>query len=86
MVKCSITFATYNRGPLVENVLASIRSQDVPFDYEIVICDDGSSDDTKAICAKYDVEKYFYLDRPYHAGPAAARNVAFRQCEGDIVI
>lgn len=85
-VKCSIAFATFNRGPIVDKVLESIRAQDVPFDYEIVICDDGSQDDTKAICKKWDVEKYHYLDRPYHAGPAAARNVAYRECAGDVVI
>ena len=41
----SIAIPTYNRGALLERTLASILAQ-LPDDFEVVICDTGSTDDT----------------------------------------
>ena len=43
--KITVGFPTYNRSELLPGVMKSILAQDIQ-DYEIVICDDASTDDT----------------------------------------
>lgn len=44
----SVAMCTYNGALYIEEQLRSILAQTVPVD-EIVICDDGSTDDTLAL-------------------------------------
>jgi len=83
--KCSIVIATYNKADLLDLSLRSIRQQNVPFDYEIIVVDDGSRDHTPQVCKKYDVH-YAYLNRPYYTNPAAARNVGLKLAKADVII
>lgn len=48
----SVAMCTYNGAKFIEKQLLSILNQTIPVD-EIVICDDGSTDDTEQIIAKY---------------------------------
>jgi glycosyltransferase involved in cell wall biosynthesis len=48
---------TYNQKHYIAKSIESILEQETVFDYEILIGDDGSSDGTEAICARY-AEKY----------------------------
>ena len=50
---------------------------------EIVVADDGSSDDTLAVVARYG-KHVRYLSQP-NSGPAAARNFGLRAALGDFV-
>lgn len=84
-MKLSVVMATYNRADLLAMVLESIRVQKPTFDYEVIVVDDGSQDDTKSICTFYSAN-YHFLDRPYYANPAKARNVGYRAALGDIVV
>ncbi len=52
----SIIIPTYNRKELLQRCLNSIMHQDYPKDkYEIIVIDDGSSDETK---------EYLEIERP----------------------
>lgn len=82
---CSIVMAAYNKGPLLDKVLASIRAQTPPFDYELIVVNDGSDDETEEVCDRYGVE-YTYLDRPGYTSPTVSRNVGYRMARGEIVI
>lgn len=84
-MKCSIVMATYNRAPLLERVLESIRVQTPTFAYELIVVDDGSADDTEAVCDRFNVQ-YHYLDRPGYCNPTAARNVGYRAAQGEVII
>lgn len=55
--KVSVWVITYNQEKYISECLDSILMQEVDFDYEIVIGEDGSSDNTGEICKKY-AEKY----------------------------
>jgi glycosyltransferase involved in cell wall biosynthesis len=81
----SVCLSTRNKAPTLDQVLASIRVQVVPFDYEIVVADDGSTDNTKAVCQKYGAV-YLHLVNPRYRNPAIARNASYRAAKGDIVI
>lgn len=68
MKKVSILIPTYNDSRYIEETLDSVMNQDYD-NYEVLICDDGSTDDTKSVIAKYKKKKdknnkikYFYQD------------------------
>lgn len=71
----SIIVPTYNYGHTLGRAIDSVLSQDCD-DYEIVIIDDGSIDDTavvaKRYCHKFPEKIAYFLQE--NQGPAAARN------------
>lgn len=81
----SIIIPTYNRGHLIGQTLDSIVRQTYP-NWECIIVDDGSSDDTRNVVKTY-VEKdlrFQYHDRPhaYLPGGNGARNFGFSIAKG----
>ena len=55
----SIILPTYNRAPLIDNAIRSLLSQDY-HDFELLIIDDGSTDETSRIVNAYDDERVLY--------------------------
>lgn len=51
--------------------------------YEVIVVDDGSTDDTRAIVAAYPGVR---LLAQQHAGPAAARNLGVQHGRGEIIL
>lgn len=51
--RVSVAMLTHNHGSFIATALDSILEQVVDFDYEIVIGDDGSADETVAIVEQY---------------------------------
>ena len=87
-MKASICIASYNRKPsILTQVMDSIFQQRVPFDFEVVLCDDGSEGtSTREVCNQYPVQ-YHRIDRkPGRRNPCTPRNVAYRAATGDIII
>ena len=54
-IDVSICIATWNKAGLLSQTLKSIREQETKLNYEIVVVDDGSWDDTKKVCQNFDV-------------------------------
>ncbi len=69
MPKVSIVIPTYNRGHLLPECIKSVLAQSFR-DFEIIVIDDGSTDNTPEIVSAFPV-KYF---RQENRGPASARN------------
>lgn len=70
----SIVIPTYNRAADIPRCLDSLMAQDFQ-DFEVLICDDGSTDDTSIVVAGY--EKYLDITYIYcenFGGPARPRN------------
>ena len=84
-MRCSICISTRNKAAILERVLASIRCQQIPFEYEIVVADDGSTDNTRGVCRGYEA-RYLYLDNDRYRNPSRARNDAYRFATGDVII
>ena len=74
----SIIMPTYNRAKYIEKALDSIKRQTFK-DYEIIVVDDGSTDNTKEIVEQYEEIRYIYQD---HGGISKARNTAIRAAKG----
>ena len=77
----SIVIPTYNEAGYIETLLESIQSQEFD-DYEIIVCDGGSTDGTIEILEEYDV-KIFEDDGD---GPGAARNKGGEKASGDTIL
>ncbi|MCP9199895.1 glycosyltransferase [Gramella sp. GC03-9] len=80
----SIVTATYNSAHTITKAIDSIVKQSYK-KWELIIVDDGSSDDTEKIIKGYDDTriKYFYQK---NKGVAAARNVGVKESLGDYII
>ncbi|WP_319583462.1 glycosyltransferase [uncultured Pseudodesulfovibrio sp.] len=78
----SVIIPTYNRAKLVGQAIESVLRQTFD-DYEIIVIDDGSADDTRdVVTKKYPQVEYIYQD---NAGVAAARNRGLRVAKGELV-
>lgn len=85
--KISVVVPVFNYGSFLPAALQSIVQQN-DSELEIVVIDDGSSDDTAAV-AKQWVAGYPALVRYYrqsNRGPGAARNNGAQRCAGDYLL
>jgi GT2 family glycosyltransferase len=78
--RVSVVVCTYNGGRTLRDCLTGIGSLDYP-DYETIVVDDGSTDDTAAIAREYPVR---LISTPQH-GLGSARNTGLEASTGDIV-
>jgi GT2 family glycosyltransferase len=78
----SVVIPTFNRAGIVTRAIESALSQTYG-DIEVIVVDDGSSDDTRDIVASYESRvRYLYQK---NAGVSAARNTALRNARGEFV-
>ncbi|MGH2997612.1 MAG: glycosyltransferase family A protein, partial [Gaiellaceae bacterium] len=70
---------TYNRAPFLVGALASAFAQTYD-DLEVLVVDDGSTDETEAVLAPY--ADRIRVVRQENAGRSAARNTAVREARG----
>ncbi|MBL8729561.1 MAG: glycosyltransferase family 2 protein [Planctomycetes bacterium] len=78
----SVVIPTFNRAPLLRRALDSVLAQTYR-DFEIVVVDDGSTDDTRAVVAAYG-ERVRYLCQA-NAGVSAARNAGVRAARHELI-
>lgn len=88
-MRCSICIATHDKPSLLKNTLRSIFSQPITDsgDVEVIVVDDrGIGSLNRRTCEAFPV-KYLRLEgEPGFRNPARARNVAYREARGEIII
>ena len=90
MIKYSIIVPLYNKAPYVRKVLESIVAQTYK-NFELIIVDDGSTDNSAAICEEFihslspSLVHSFCLLRQANNGVAAARNNGVKESHGEYV-
>ena len=87
----SVVIPTYNRLPILQKSLTALENQELTNDrinhYEIVVVDDGSTDETIAWLTENEAQlphvKLFEQD---HKGAAAARNLGVQNAQGNTIV
>jgi len=79
----SILIPAYNAQAWIQSTLQSALNQDYP-NMEVILVNDGSSDQTLAIAKRYESKSVKIVDQQNAGGPVA-RNVAFAHAQGDYV-
>jgi GT2 family glycosyltransferase len=88
-VQISVIIPTYNRSRVLEHTIRSLVAQDLPKkDFEVIIADDGSCDDTLLMIRRYEnilnITYCYQTDKGYR--PASARNMGIRTARGKICL
>lgn len=74
----SVIIPTYNRSIKLERALSSLVEQDFQ-DFNVIVSDDGSEDDTEYVVSKYSsLLKITYIKNLHSGLPAIARNRAIQ--------
>jgi GT2 family glycosyltransferase len=79
--RVSIVVCSYNGGRTLDQCLRSLLALDYP-DYEIILVDDGSTDDTRTTAARYPTVRCIH--QPNY-GLSAARNVGMQAATGEVI-
>ncbi len=79
--KVSVIVCSYNGGKTLDRCLESLHAVDYP-DYEVVLVDDGSKDNTPEIAAKH---PWIVSIRQENFGLSVARNVGAHAASGEII-
>jgi cellulose synthase/poly-beta-1,6-N-acetylglucosamine synthase-like glycosyltransferase len=83
-MRVSVIVPAYHAASTLARCLAALDTQDFPRDeFEIIVVDDGSTDNTAEIAARFSSVR---LIRAEHRGAAAARNAGARAARGDLVL
>ncbi len=78
----SVILPTYNRSAFVGRAIDSVLSQSYT-DFELIVVDDGSTDDTPALLARYG--NFIKVIRQKNQGVSAARNSGIRAAAGSVI-
>ncbi|MBV6627760.1 MAG: glycosyltransferase family 2 protein [Rivularia sp. (in: Bacteria)] len=80
--KVSVIIPTYNRAHLVQDAVESVLNQTYQ-DFELIVIDDGSTDNTKEVLAVYkDKLAYIYQE---NRGRSSARNHGIKIAQGEYI-
>jgi len=84
--KVSVVIPTYNREKILHKTIESVLQQTYQ-DFELIIVDDGSTDNTKMLVLEYveqykDQVHYVYQE---HKNAACARNIGIKHARGEYI-
>ena len=80
----SIIMPTYNRAYIIERAIVSVIHQTYE-DWELIIVDDASKDNTKEIVKKYISNKILYFINSENKGSNESRNIGLRSAKGEYI-
>jgi len=80
----SILIPTYNRERFITECVMSAVDQCYP-NYEIIVIDDGSTDNTAAVVGNIPSDKLRYIQKA-HSGAPLTRNIGVQEAKGDFVL
>ena len=85
MVKVSVCIPTYNRSDYLKYSVNSVLQQTYQ-DWELIVCDDGSTDDTPEVVNSYDDSRLRYVRHPENIGRSRNMRSGFDAAKGEYFI
>ncbi len=82
----SFIVPVYNSAKTIENTLKSILDQKSNLQYEIIVVDDGSTDNIDEIMQKYEKEPKIIYYKKENTGVASTRNFGVEKANGEYII
>lgn len=82
--KVSIVIPTYNRADFLPKAIQSVLNQTYR-NWEIIIIDDGSTDNTEGIVKSYKEARIRYILHKSNLGLSAARNTGIKNSRGEYI-
>ncbi|MDO8428056.1 MAG: glycosyltransferase [Candidatus Diapherotrites archaeon] len=83
-IKASIIIPAYNAEKTIDTTLMALQNQNFPKEqFEVIVVDDGSTDQTTGIVNKFKTTK---LIQQKNSGPALARNTGAKLASGEVLI
>lgn len=79
----SIVMPTHNRARIIHDAIRSVIEQDYE-NWELLVCDDGSTDDTQSVVAEFSDPRIVYISLP-KGGAARARNAGLASAKGGLI-
>jgi glycosyltransferase involved in cell wall biosynthesis len=84
MVTVSVVVPTYNRADAVQRTVDSVLDQTFE-DFEVIVVDDASDDDTAAVIDSYDDSRVVLRSHETNRGGSAARNTGIGAASGEYI-
>jgi glycosyltransferase involved in cell wall biosynthesis len=84
MPDVSVVIPTYNRTALLKRSIQSVLNQSYQ-DFEIIVVDDASTEDIRAVVRYFEDKRITYLRRDKNGGEAAARNTGIAHATGKFI-
>jgi glycosyltransferase involved in cell wall biosynthesis len=84
MYNVSVVIPTYNRSKLLLEALDSVFQQTFK-DYEVIIIDDGSTDETRSLLEQHALTRKFKYIYQENSGSSAARNNGVRHARHGLI-
>jgi glycosyltransferase involved in cell wall biosynthesis len=85
MPKVTVTIPTHNREHLLPLAIESVLQQTFS-DFELIVCDDGSSDRTPELMAQLQDPRIRYLRHPHNIGKSNNMRSGFEAAQGEYFI
>lgn len=82
--RVSVIMPTYNRGHILKQAVMSVKNQSYS-DFELIIIDDGSTDNTEEIIGEISDGDIVYLKSAYNRGANYARNIGLKKARGTYI-
>jgi glycosyltransferase involved in cell wall biosynthesis len=80
----SVVTPTYNHAETLPRAIDSVLAQTFE-DFEYIVVDDASTDDTESVVDSYDDERIQYVRHEKNKGGSAARNTGIERASGEYV-
>lgn len=85
-MKLSVVIATHNRAVSLARVMRSLVEARKPADWELIVVDNGCTDDTTVACARFAGQLPMHRISEPTIGLSHARNAGVRAAQGDCIL
>ncbi len=88
-MRVSVIIPTYNHSNLLKYTLSSLTDQDFPTrEYEVIVIDNGSSDDTRQVVESYKdkLNIKYHIQEDKEVKVTLARNEGIKRARGDLLV